>query len=326
MNKRFRVHRQRTLVFGLALSLGFFLLVIAEGFSAGDRHCRVCGEPVDETGAFFSVKESQEVICTHCYQSAPRCRYCKLPTAPQQMDAATGACPQCYAKLIHCRVCGKAILGIRYQFPFREGYFCPVCKKQRPACYICGAPVGNDLWRYPDGRIVCGDCGERAVFDVEEIARIMQESQFIAETSLGMKLHQPYLLKVERLNGLPASVPELRRRIFTDGSPLYGKELGLYRRVGNSSEIFLLFGLIPEQLYEASAHEFAHAWQSENSSSELSAELSEGFAQWVAAQVLRQKGFAIALERLERRNDFPYGTGYQRMKNLLQGNVRNLLR
>lgn len=302
-----------------------FLPAIPYGFSQTEQYCRVCGKRVDGQESFYTVKETQEVICKRCSETAPRCRFCKLPTAPSQIDPETGACPQCSAQLVRCRVCGKVILGVRYHFHFREGYFCPACKKNRPACQICGAPVGRDLWRYPDGRLVCGTCGERAIFDIEEISRIMQESQTIAEGFLGLVLRLPYVLKVEKLNGTSATALALRERIFSDGSPLYGKELGLYRRIGNSSEIFLLFGLIPELVYEAAAHEYAHAWQADNDLSDLDPEWVEGFAQWVAAEVLRHKGFSQALERLEQRDDYPYGTGYRRLKKAYRGSLRSLL-
>jgi len=78
----------------------------------------------------------------------------------------------------------------------------------------------------------------------------------------------------------------------------------------------LLFGLPPELTYEAAAHEYAHAWAAENCRPDLPPDLREGFAQWVAADVLRSKGFLGALEKLEARTDSPYGTGYRRLRSM----------
>jgi hypothetical protein len=177
-------------------------------------------------------------------------------------------------------------------------------------------PVGNDHWDYPDGRITCGACGARAINDVGEIERIMQDARQTIEAHLKLKITHPYSLRVEKLSSLTAAGIDPHAKILSDRSPLYGKELGMYRFVDNKSEIFLLFGLPPEMLYEAAAHEYAHAWQVENCPAELAPALREGFAQWVAAEVLRFKGFRGTLEKLEARRDFPYGTGYQRLKGL----------
>ena len=80
-----------------------------------------------------------------------------------------------------------------------------------------------------------------------------------------------------------------------------------------------------ELTYETAAHEYAHAWEAENGVFDLGTELSEGFAQWVAAGILRAKGFRIALEKLEARTDFPYGTGYQQVKATNNRIVLNLM-
>ncbi len=290
-----------------------------------EKYCRVCGRRIEAGEPFFAVPDRTEAICARCNQAAPRCRFCKLPTAAQAIHPYSGACPSCEAQLIHCQACGRAILGIRYSFALREGFFCPACKRNRPACFLCGAPVGDDLWRYPDDRVVCGACGERAIFDIDDIARIMEEAGAIVQSSYGLALSTAYVLRVEKLNSASATTRELRDRIFSDRSPLFGKELGLYRRVGTLSEIYLLFGLIPELLYEAAGHEYAHAWQADHNLLDAHPEWVEGFAQWAAAEVLRQKGFTAALERLERRGDSPYGTGYRQMKRLYRGNIRDLL-
>lgn len=296
------------------------LLVVSYSAAASfdDLRCHICGTPIAAQEKYFQVKDGQEVYCERCFSSAPRCSLCKLPMAPRDIDPDTGACPQCLAKLPRCKACGKPIVGVAYKSSLSNGVFCGECKSNRPACYICGVPVGSSHWKYPDGRIICNECGERAVIDSGEIRKIMQDVQATVEQRLGLKVKKPYFVRAERLHGVPSTSADVRAEALSDQSPLYGKELGMYRRTKDQSEIILLFGLPPEMLYEAGAHEYAHAWQAENSSLDLPAELREGFAQWVAADVLRAKGFKGALENLELRRDFPYGTGYQRLKKLQQ--------
>jgi hypothetical protein len=155
----------------------------------------------------------------------------------------------------------------------------------------------------------------------------MSEAGRLAEQRLGLRVRQGYSLKIARLNST-SNGPSGRQRLKLDPatSPLYGKELGMHRRDGDRSIVYLLFGMPPELVYEAAAHEYAHVWQAENCAAELAPELREGFAQWVAADILRAKGFFKALERLEKRQDIPYGTGYQRLKSLPKSSILALLR
>ncbi len=300
------------------------LILTTAALSSEDLRCHICGTVISPQERYFKVKGSTEVYCERCFSLAPRCSVCNLPKAPGEIDPDTGICQTCLAKLPRCKSCGKPIVGVAYTFAASKGIYCAECKSNYPACYICGAPVGPRHWSYPDGRVVCNDCGERAVFDIGEIERIMKDAQAIVVRRLGMKIRTPYQLKVEKLEGLRSSDGEPGSRLAPGHSPLYGEELGMYRRLGDTIEIYLLFGLPPELLYEAAAHEYAHAWQAENYS-DLSPELREGFAQWVAADVLRAKGFTSALENLERRSDAPYGTGYQRLRHLSLRAVTGLL-
>ncbi len=307
--------------------LSIAILILAAAFARPEeRRCSLCGSVIPEHDAYFQVKGGKEVYCERCYREAPRCSLCKLPTAADDIDPGTGACPKCLAKLPRCQACGKPITGKYYKFESAKGVYCPECKNTRPACAICGVPVGNRYWEYPDGRIACSDCGEHAVFDprqIETIVRIVRET---VERRLGLKVTRPYTVTVQQLSGV--GVPRNRdgEKAAAGTGALYGKELGLYRYENGKSEIILLIGLPPDLLYEAAAHEYAHAWQMENGMSSLEPELMEGFAQWVAAFVLREKGFHGALERLEARADFPYGTGYQRLNAMHRNIIMELIR
>jgi hypothetical protein len=293
------------------------VLIMAGAAAAVDdtAKCAVCGEPIAKQSRFYRTQDGRETYCEHCFLTAPRCPRCGRPTAPAAIDPASGVCTRCVAKLPRCTACGKVITDTVYTFPPSPGQFCGNCKRDRPACYVCGVPVGDTHWRYPDGRHVCNLCGERAVFDVAEIGRIMQDTEKLIRRRLNLVVRQPYELRVDKLADSQARDSRLKASEPASGG-LYGKELGIYRRVGGRSEIVLLFGLPPELIYEAAAHEYAHAWAAENCRPDLPLELSEGFAQWVAADVLRSMGFRVALEKLESRTDAPYGTGYRRVRSM----------
>jgi len=163
------------------------------------------------------------------------------------------------------------------------------------------------------------------VFDPAEIQGIMKDAGRIIEQRINLKLTRPYVLTIDKLKGLGPAESGHRELVRSDERALYGNELGLYRIKDGRSEITLLFGLPPDLLYETAAHEYAHAWQAENSMIDLEPELREGFAQWVAAEVLREKGYWGALEKLEERRDFPYGSGYRKLKILHQRIVIDLM-
>jgi hypothetical protein len=293
--------------------------------SAVERRCSFCGATIPEGSKYYQRKGGSEIYCERCYLEAPRCSVCKLPKPPDDIDPETGACSLCLAKLPRCRACGKPIVGAAYQFRFANGLFCPHCKETRPACHVCGVPVGDDYWKYPDGRIACGECGTRAVVDVEEIRHIMRDVQTTVGKRLGLIARKPFTLTVDKLSGLEPVNREQGAAVLPPGTALYGKELGLFHMQDGKSEIVLLFGLPPELTYETAAHEFAHEWEAENGVFELGTELSEGFAQWVAADVLRAKNFRTALDKLEARMDFPYGTGYRRLQAMRNRMVLNLM-
>ena len=294
----------------LLVALVLPVLILA----AGDQ-CAVCGVQIQPNSRHFRTHGGDEAYCENCFLSAPRCTRCKLPTAQQAIDPASGLCSRCLAKLPRCTTCGRVITGTAYTIRFAAGQFCAECKQSRPACYVCGVPVENDHWKYPDGRHVCNQCGDRAVIDVAEIRRIMLDVEQTIQRRLGLVIAVPYELRVDKLADIRAS-HNGPGSSETPSRELYGKELGMYRRIEGRSEIVLLFGLPPELTYETAAHEYAHAWAAENCRPDLPADLREGFAQWVAADVLRSKGFRGALEKLEARTDSPYGTGYRRIRSM----------
>ncbi len=280
------------------------------------KYCSICGQRIQ--GHYYKLENSEELYCARCYSRTPKCTVCKKPTPRHLLDPESGACPECLKKLPHCAACGKAITGNYYRYKHSDGVFCPSCHTKRPKCYACGVPVGDKYWKFQDGRTICEKCNNRAVFDEERIRKIMAETEQLIRRHLGLTIEIPYELHISELNSKSFIDAKAAKRGQNSNSPLFGGELGLYRRMNGNSEIFLLYGVPPEMLYETAAHEYAHAWQAEHCPTDQSLELREGFAQWVAAQILQIKGFQESLEKLQERNDHPYGTGYRRFQNIQQ--------
>ncbi len=278
------------------------------------KYCSFCDKRIQ--GKYVDVKDTGEIFCQRCFNHSPKCSICKLPTHLNRLDKESGACWRCLPKLHRCKSCASYITGKYFKFQFSEGYYCENCKLGRDKCYICSVPVGNEFWRFPDGRAICNECNEKAIIKTKDIRKIMEDAEKLVKKYIGIEAKHPYELHIEQLNKHSSDEAHKAKLGKNSDSPLYGEELGLYRSKDGKSEIFLLYGLPAEILYETAAHEYAHAWQAENCHPQQSKELKEGFAQWVAAQILKAKGFEKTLARLEARTDSPYGTGYQLVKKL----------
>jgi hypothetical protein len=127
---------------------------------------------------------------------------------------------------------------------------------------------------------------------------------------LGLSLRQPCQLKLVS-----------RRQLYQliDKSSLHhldadsrGRCFGLFIREGNHRGIFVEYGLPQIVLLEVLAHEYAHAWQSENCTAGASPEVQEGFAEWVSYKLLEGWGCYRRSERMLRRDDV-YGRGLKLM-------------
>jgi len=291
--------------------------------AAEAKYCTICQKRIQ--GRYYTFAEptkegeankpnAEQFYCASCYSRAPKCKVCNRPTPRSRIDLASGACIDCLPKLHHCDSCGVAITGRYFEIEHAEGRFCEKCKRTKPACYTCGVPVGSTYWKFDDGRAICNTCHERAVTDEETIRKIWREVTEHLQRRLGMNVTHPLTLNIKPLNANSFASARRAKEGLNQASPLSGSELGLYRYKAGKADVFLLYGIPIEMIYETAAHEYAHAWQTENCPPKQSIELKEGFAQWVAAQLLKDKGFSMSLEKLEDRRDRPYGTGYNRFK------------
>lgn len=133
----------------------------------------------------------------------------------------------------------------------------------------------------------------------------MRELVAFLDEEVGLAIQSPIALQVlPSLDGL-ANAPK--------GSVML--ELGAFVSEPTRGKLVILEGLPRCRLIETLSHELAHAWQRENSPSDQSLALKEGFAQWVAAHALRKYRCREALQVLEARPDF-YGRGYRTLRDL----------
>jgi hypothetical protein len=105
------------------------------------------------------------------------------------------------------------------------------------------------------------------------------------------------------LNGLAEAAHMQRRPAHDPQQPL-----GVYVRQGLRRGIYVQNGLPRALLLHVAAHEFAHAWQSENCPLLNEPLLLEGFAEWTAYKTLGFYGFSSQQQRMPMRQDI-YGQG-----------------
>jgi len=185
-------------------------------------------------------------------------------------------------------------------------FYCPDCFESRPRCDTCDRPVGSHFWTRPDGRKLCDRCQSTAVTDPNQAYALWRRVRATLARQLNMALREPCQLRLVSRSQLlemieRSSLPHL-------DSDSRGRCFGLFMQQGHHKAIFIEYGLPQIVLLEVMAHEFAHAWQSEQTSLGTPLEVQEGFAEWVAYTLLSSWGCSRRSDRMLRRDDL-YGRG-----------------
>jgi hypothetical protein len=144
------------------------------------------------------------------------------------------------------------------------------------------------------------------VLDVPAVRAAYEEAGRRAAGAAGISLvTMPVLHVVGR-----RAMGRLRQRVAPSDDATGGARhvLGLFVRERQSSAVYVEVGLPRPLLLGTLAHELAHAWQSEVSPPAHDALVREGFAEWVAHQVLVDAGQREVAVRATRRDD-TYGRG-----------------
>jgi hypothetical protein len=202
-------------------------------------------------------------------------------------------CPSAAAR-DHCAVCqkrfGSQVYSIKKLGTEEKLLICPDCAKLETSCYLCGVPVKDKYTQLADGRLLCETDTKQAVLEQDEAAKIFEDVKRDAQTilaRLGKLPHRNIQLILE-------AKPKLDK---TGGNIISRHEdsllMGLTRTTRDGEEfrhsIYLLHGLTRDRLAVVAAHEYGHAWLHENVSRKLNQDAVEGFCDWLAYQVIKNK-------------------------------------
>jgi recombinational DNA repair protein (RecF pathway) len=242
--------------------------------------CSFCKKPL--TGQYVLYPELNLKLCEKCAKTVPRCDICGRPDKNLIKAGQKNICEKCLKKFSLCAICGE---------PLEDGFswfdgdstrkYCRRCIDKYPKCASCGAPVGENSSTLPDGRILCRKCYREGYFEPQQITPIKQKILAYLESNMNMiiKHDVKYYLQGQKF-------------IAQKSNGVSGDLNGLFYRLNDKFEIYILYGLRKKDLYQVIAHEIGHAWAAENCHRNLSLEEEEGFAQWVSYHALGYFGFS----------------------------------
>lgn len=200
-----------------------------------------------------------------------------------------------------CTICQKPLLGKSYIIQGNDAlHYCPECIRTRPRCDSCGHPLPDRYWKLHDGRNHCIRCHKTAIYDPalahmlfdETVAGIVEQLNLVVTSKLTLRLvDRSDLWQAQHEDQPPPPLEQYR-------DPGHHRILGLYVHRGNSRVIYMLYGLPRITFRTTLAHEYAHAWQSEQCPYLTDDFLREGFAEWVAFYHLLWLGATKAAHRM----------------------------
>jgi hypothetical protein len=146
----------------------------------------------------------------------------------------------------------------------------------------------------------------------EQANLLFEQMKSVAKTILGLSLNIPTGLALVDRTQLAKVIQGQHSTAHSKGEANpeldVNRTLGLYVRKGMRRALYIQAGLPRLLFLQVAAHEFAHAWQGENCPLLKTAVHHEGFAEWVAYQVIGHYGYTKGQERMLRREDV-YGDG-----------------
>jgi hypothetical protein len=229
---------------------------------------------------------------------------------PSKETSTWALCTQCYEERLCCASCNTRVGDQVIVLRGGSQIYCPTCFEQRPHCDTCARPVGSRYWTHKHGRKLCDDCQSTSVTQATHAHTLYRRVRAGLLHALGMRLREPCQLKMAGRRQMLHLIE--KSTLHSLDADSRGRCFGLFLREGKHRAIFVEYGLPQIVLLEVMAHEYAHAWQSERCSPDLSPELQEGFAEWVAFKLLQHWGCRNRTARMLRRDDL-YGRGLQMM-------------
>lgn len=262
--------------------------------------CDNCKKPI--AGKYIKYPDLNLMLCEKCANTMPKCDMCGRPDKNLSAVGHKKVCRSCLKKLSVCYICGEPIEGeyVCFDGDISKKY-CRKCVDKYSKCASCGSPVGNKNVKLDDGRILCHDCYKSALFEPAHVKAIKLKTLTYMESYLGMKIQHDIKYSLQGKDYIKKKSEGLSDDLN-----------GLFYRINDTFEIYILYGLRKKDLYQVVPHEIAHAWSAENSRSGLSLEDEEGFAQWVAYHSLGYFGYLDFRETLKE-GDNVYASGLRKM-------------
>ena len=272
--------------------------------------CNLCGRP---TGGRYHVYRRLGsdvrkglVVCRQCEQEARRCSICRVPINP--VVSPDSLCPTCDAQVPRCAACGQRVQGHYVRNESNGAYYCETCFNHQPRCGVCGGAVGQGGYQLHDGRFICVQCHETAVYDVGKANDLYKQVSEIMDQQMEMRLNLLPVLGLVDRNQMLA----LLEQTEIDGADDPDRVFGLFFRRGRKRAIYVEYGLPQILMIQVMAHEYAHAWQGENCPLLRDSFVREGFSEWAAYRALMALGAVKKVALLEQRADL-YGQGLRFM-------------
>lgn len=262
--------------------------------------CSLCGKPL--VGNYTQYPNLGLKVCPNCESETARCDKCGVPSKELIKSGRASVCPRCSRQTERCHSCGEALLS---EYSFYEGNdaikYCFDCAKRYPRCDDCGAPSGATGTELDDGRHLCPDCRRVAYFDAGLIGSVKKKVFALVSGTMGLAVERDVAFSIED-----------RKFLEKKANGIHGDLNGLFYRKGDNYYIYVIYGLREKDIIGVLAHEWAHAWQAENSAEDIPLELQEGFAQWVAYKVLVHFGHED-FARLMTEGDNMYARGLRKI-------------
>ena len=268
--------------------------------------CNLCGQPTQ--GRYHLYRrwdhelERGLVVCRRCECETQRCAICRVPIQPAMNPDSL--CPTCDAQVPYCAACGRRIQGNYILNESNGAHYCETCFNHRPRCRVCGGAVGRGGHQLHDGRFICAQCHETAVYDIGKAAELYERMVAIMKQQLGMELNIVPVLNVVDHNQMLS----LLKQTQVEDANQPDRVFGLFYRRGRKRTIYVESGLPQILMIQVMAHEYAHAWQGENCPLLRDPLIREGFAEWAAHRALIALGAVKKAALMERRADL-YGQG-----------------
>lgn len=230
--------------------------------------CRCEGCTLVVEGPLVVLGPQRLTFCRLCVETRPYCHTCMAPLGASMFLRGRSVCCRCFTGLERCVACR------------REG-----CLELEPSPHAAHLKVCGDC---RDLRVQpCEFCGETGLVDEEgACARCQQERpEFFDHASemiweVRKFLEEAFDLRLRRgfhflhVPGFPATP-------VAEGYVVRGD----FSVIGGIPRIRVLRELSQPVFKSVFAHEYAHAWQSENCPPQ-SHDLVEGFARWIQRKVL----------------------------------------